>query len=237
MTSRHTSTIRFSTSHFPMDFRVISIGTLSRHELWKRPGVPRTAHATTTLVATGDQRILVDPALPAQALAARLDERSGLDVSDITAVFLTNFRPAHRMGLSAFEHVPCYIFEQERERIGRQLVARFDQEDDNQLRRFIEQDIALLHQCKPAPDHLAPQVDLFPLPGFTPGTCGLLLTQPSTTVLIAGDAVATAEHLAQARVLRGAFDINQAQESLAEAIEIADLIVPGHDNTLVNRAR
>ncbi len=220
-----------------MDFRVISIGALSRHELWDQPRADGTAHATTTLVRSDDRVILVDPALPAQALVPRLTERSGLEPGDITTVFLTNFRPAHRMGLAAFDHAEWLIFEEERERIGRQLVARFDQEDDNQLRRLIEQEIQLLQRCQAAPDKLASQVDLFPSPGFTPGTCGLLLTPTDSTVLIAGDAVATSEHLEQGRVLKGAFDIEKAQESLREAIEIADWIVPGHDNLVPNRTK
>ena len=78
-------------------------------------------------------------------------------------------------------------------------------------------------------------INLFPCHGFTPDTCGLLLPEANRTVLIAGDAVPTAEHAEQRRVLRGAYDIEQAQESLQEALEIADVIVPGHDNVIWNR--
>jgi glyoxylase-like metal-dependent hydrolase (beta-lactamase superfamily II) len=84
---------------------------------------------------------------------------------------------------------------------------------------------------------LAPQVDLFPLPGFTPGNCGLLLAHPTRTTVIAGDAVATTEHLERGQVLRGSFDIEQARESLLEVIEIADAVVPGHDNVVLNPTR
>jgi hypothetical protein len=55
--------------------------------------------------------------------------------------------------------------------------------------------------------------------------------------LIAGDAVATAEHLEQGRVISPCFDIQQALESLKEAIEIADMIVPGRDNLINNPSR
>ena len=220
-----------------MDYRVISIGALSRHDLWPKARPDGAAHATTTLVRSGDRTILIDPALPAQALVPRLDERSGLEPSDITTIFLTNFRPAHRMGLTAFEHAEWFIFEEEREQTGRQLIARFEQEQDDPTRRLIEFEIALLQRCKPAPEKLADGVDLFPSAGFTPGTCGLLLSQTQATTLVAGDAVATREHLEQTKVLRGAFDIEQARESLAEALEIADFIIPGHDNLIPNPAR
>ncbi|MEM6756125.1 MAG: MBL fold metallo-hydrolase [Planctomycetota bacterium] len=217
------------------DLRVISIGALSVHELWDRPAPPRTAHATTTLVTAGDKRILVDPALPAQALVPRLEERAGLAPSDITHVFLTSFRPAHRLGLPAFDNATWWVAEAEREAVGAMLVERYKAEpEDSDEAEIYRKEIALLQRCQAAPDKLADQVDLFPLPGFTPGTCGLLLPEPTRTVLIAGDAVPTSEHLQTGRVLRGAYDAELAMESLKEAIEIADVIVPGHDNVMLN---
>lgn len=220
-----------------MDYRIISIGALSRHELWEESGPLRTPHATTTLIRAGNRALLVDPGLPAQAVTARLSERSGLTPAAITDVFLTNFRPAHRMGLRAFDHAHWWIGEREREAIGSALVEQFKAEVDEETRKVLEQDIAVLKRCQAAPDRLANGLDLFPLPGYTPGTCGLLLAFTAQTVLIAGDAVATREHLEQGRVLRGAWDANLALESLTEAIEIADVIVPGHDNVVLNPAR
>lgn len=220
-----------------MDHRIISIGSLAHHELWQDQGTTRTAHATTTLVRNGDRIMLVDPGLPPQAVTARLRERSGLSPQAITDVFLTNFRPEHRWGLTAFEHAKWWIAEAEREAVGRLLVERYKDEQDADVKRLLEADIALLKRCAAAPDKLAPHVDLFPLPGYTPGTCGLLLVAPESTTLIAGDAVASVEHLELGRVLRGAFDVNQAQQSFLEAVEIADMIVPGYDNIVPNRTK
>ena len=220
-----------------MDYRILSLGTLSVNEHWPATQPRRVPHATTTLVRSEKRVIVVDPALPPQAVAARLGERSGLLPDAVTDVFLTNFRPAHRGGLEAFPDAKWWIAEAERERVGRALLARFEQEEDNAVRRLLDADIQLLRRLQPAPDKLAPHVDLFPLPGYTPGNCGLLLSEPSRTVIIAGDAVATAEHLERGQVLRNAFDIEQAQESLVEALEIADAIIPGHDNIVLNPAR
>lgn len=223
-----------------MDYRVISIGALSINDLWDKhaPQSTRTAHATTTLVRSGDKRILVDPALPAQVLVPRLAERSGLLPADITDVFLTCFRPAHRYGLNAFPDAGWLISEQEREVVGRELLARFEQEEgDAEVRGLLKQEIAVLQKCRAAPDSLADQVDLFPSPGYTPGTCGLILSHSRSTTVIAGDAAATVEHIEHGRVLKGCFDTEQAQASLQEIIEVADEIVPGHDNAVVNPAR
>jgi glyoxylase-like metal-dependent hydrolase (beta-lactamase superfamily II) len=221
-----------------MDYRIISIGALSVHELWDTQGQARTPHATTTLVRSDGRVILVDPGLPPQVIAARLSERCGLTPQDVTDVFFTCFRPSHRWGIAAFPEARWLIAESEREQVGVALVEKLQQEeDDDDLRKLIEQDIAVLKKCQPAEDQIAKHVDLFPLPGYSPGGCGLLLSHPNSTTLIAGDAVATAEHLEQGRVLRGAYDVEQAQESFMEAVQIADVIVPGHDNLLLNPTR
>ena len=220
-----------------MDYRIISIGALSVNELWPHQGPARTPHATTTLITTGKRRILVDPGLPAQIITARLAERCGLGPDDITDVFLTSFRPSHRHGLEGFPEARWLISEREREAVGTNLVARFEDAPDDEVRAILQREVALLQRCEPAPDKLAEGVDLFPLYGFTPGTCGLLLSHPSRTTLVAGDAVPTVEHLEHGRVLRGGFDLEAAQESLKEAIEIAEVIIPGHDNVFINPVR
>lgn len=227
-----------------MHYRIISIGALSQHPLWERTLPERSAHATTTLIESDDRLILVDPALPAEALNARLLERVGRQLNEITDVFLTNFRPSHRRALSALEHAKWWISEAEREMVGVHLIGELqklrEQEDlaeheaGSDPVAMLERDIAMLQRCQPAPDRLASQVDLFPLPGFTPGTCGLLLGFTRATILIAGDAVPTVEHLERGQVLAGAYDIAQARESFAEAVEIADWIIPAHDNLLPN---
>jgi|LauGreDrversion4_2_1035121.scaffolds.fasta_scaffold378125_2 glyoxylase-like metal-dependent hydrolase (beta-lactamase superfamily II) len=222
------------------EFRVISIGTLSHHPLWGERGDVRAAHATTTLIDAGDAKILVDPSLPEQVLVPRLTERSGLKPDAITHVFLTNFHPMRRRGLAAFDEAAWLVGELEREAIGAQLVEKFREAEgagDTDLAATIRTEIATLQRCKAAPDKLAPGVDLFPLPGVTPGSCGLLVPQPSVTVLVAGDAVATYEHLAAGKVITPVFNLEQAQDSFAEAIEIADLIVCGRDNAVLNPMR
>ena len=221
-----------------MDYRIISIGALSINDLWDKQGPARTAHATTTLIRSGKQNILVDPALPGQVIVPRLAERSGLSPNDITDVFLTNFRPSHRYGLAAFPDANWYISETEREVVGRELLARYEQEEgDEEVRALLKAEIAILQKCKAAPDTLADHVDLFPSYGFTPGTCGLLLSHNRSTTVIAGDAAPTIEHIEHGRVLKGCFDIEQAQASLKEILEVADEIVPGHDNAIVNPMR
>lgn len=216
-------------------FDIISIGALSRNRLWNERDAVRTPHATTTLIRTGDRHILVDPGLPPPALAARLFERTGLRPEQIDSVFLTNFRPAHRAGLGLFTRAAVLIHEVEQQATRQHLEGLLGQAPEEDIdRQHIEHELALLEKLKPAEDELAENLDLFPLFGYTPGTTGLLISMATTTILIAGDAVPTQEHFLAGQVLPDSWDIKSAQESLREAYEITDLIVPGHDNVFQN---
>lgn len=237
-----------------VNYRVISIGALAAHPLRAERQAVRTGHATTTLIESTDAdsepcRILVDPGLPAQALAARLEERAGLTPGDITHVFLTTFHPEARRALALFERAVWLLAEREREAVGvplaqslQRLAQNFDPAaggdgPDPEVEQVLRTDIALLQRCQAAPDRIAEGVDLFPLPGVSPGCCGLLLTGAAQTTLVCGDAIPTAEHLAEGKVLRSAADPDAARESFAEAVEIADLLVLGRDNVVVNPTR
>lgn len=230
-----------------MLLRIISIGTLSANPLWgEKPGaMVRTGHATTTLIQVGKKNILVDPGLPPQMVVQRLSERANLRAVDITHVFLTSFRPDIWRGLSAFETATWWISEKEREGMGVPLVRRMQQageDGDQQLKEALQNDIATLKRCVVAPDRLADGVDIFPLPGVTPGMCGVLVGGPveglgAGTTLICGDAIPTLEHLQRGSVPHGAADVDTAMESFKEAVEIADFIVPGRDNWVVNPVR
>lgn len=235
-----------------VEFRIISIGTLSRNTFWGETSPLRTPHATTTLVISGKEKILVDPALPGQVLNARLFERAGIKNADITSVFLTSFRAAHRGGLAAFDKAKWFIHEQEKKHVRALLEEMYrrgekcscaghgehhdhDHEPDHghgQDRALIAMDLELLDRCKPAPEKLADQVEIFPSPGATAGCCGLLLTPPVGATLIAGDAVINTEYLEHGQVWDDSFDLKLAQQSLQDILEVAEVIVPGHDNMI-----
>jgi len=221
-----------------MDWRIVSIGTLASNPLWNESGTPRTGHATTTIVKSGDTFMLIDPSLPAQMLHAKLSERWGIGLDSITHVFLTSFDPDRRRTLNELGHATWFMHEPE---IDSALHAISDElyraEGDTSLSALLEQHRDLLSTFDVPDDNVIPGVDLFPLPGYTPGSCGLLLPTPKRTVLICGDTVATSEHLAQASVLSNCANIEMAQESFKECVEIADVLVPGRDNVVLNPLR
>ncbi|MEM1422990.1 MAG: MBL fold metallo-hydrolase [Planctomycetota bacterium] len=220
--------------------RIISIGALDAHPLWDERSPVRSGHATTTLVRTADLVMLVDPGLPGEIMTARLKERANLEPSDITHVFLTSFRPDLRRALPLFDGAVWWVSEAEREAVGVPMIATIQEANeagDEETTSVVAREVALLQKTQPAPDQLAPGVDLFPMPGVTPGLAGLLIPESRHTLLIAGDAIPTFEHLEQGVVPRWAAEPEQAKESFMEGVEIADLIIPGRDNLLVNPSR
>jgi glyoxylase-like metal-dependent hydrolase (beta-lactamase superfamily II) len=221
-----------------MDWRIVSIGTLPSNPLWNETGPQRTGHATTTVIKSGSTILLVDPSLPPQMLNARLQERWGIDLSAITHVFLTSFDPDRRRSLSGLEHATWYMHEPEIQSAAIAINEELYQAaGDDELEVLLEQHRDLLANFDVAPDKLCSGVDLFPIQGYTPGSCGLLLPTLKQTILICGDTVATSEHLAGAIVLATCANIEMAQESFKECVEIADVIVPGRDNVVLNPIR
>ncbi|UCD28619.1 MAG: MBL fold metallo-hydrolase [Planctomycetota bacterium] len=215
-------------------YRIISIGTLSRNRLWNETAAQRTAFSTTTLIRHDTTNILVDPGLPAQILSYYLDERAGIRPADIDVVFLTTFRPVHRRSLSLFDQADWLMHGPEIEAMYRNLdeIEERDQEgsEAEDIKKLVQDERSLLEHIQPADDKLASTVHLYPTPGITPGSAGLLLAFASRTVIIAGDAVVTQDYFESGRIFEQIFDVDQARESFAEIIEIADEIIPGHDN-------
>src|SRR5262249_35868813 len=123
---------------------IISIGALDRNRLWGETAAVRTAHATTTLVRTGKRHILIDPGLPGGALGARLFERSGLRPEQIDTVFLTSFRPEHRMGLTLFQSAKWLLHEIEQEAASQRLRALIEQApEEDEDRAAMEDELSL----------------------------------------------------------------------------------------------
>lgn len=220
-----------------LDLRVISIGTLGAHPLWGERAPVRTGHSTTTLVRSGKVTLLIDPGLPEQMLAARLAERANIGPRDVTHVFLTSFHPDTHRGIGAFKDATWWVAKAEREGVGIPLVQQLKKASDDgeaELVAVLKREVEVLHRCEEAPESLADRVDVFPLPGLTPGMTGVLVEEPELTTLVCGDAIPTVEHLRRKMILPGAADVEKARESFAEALQIADVLVLGRDGQVMN---
>lgn len=220
-------------------FDVVSIGALAFNPFWGETSAVRTEHATTTLVRDGNTVVLVDPSLGADLLEPRLSERTGLRPADVQAIFLTTWQPTHRRGLHLFDHAEWLIWERERDAMLQHMdrLAGDPRNKGTAAERLIGDERDLLNRCKAAPEKLTANVHLYPAPGVYPGSAGLLLAAPLSTVIVAGDAVIGRDYLEHGRPYEQSYDLGLAQESLGDILDIADQIVPGHDNLLIPPAR
>lgn len=233
-TSRHPLNVL---DYLPMSTRVdvILIGQLSANALWSENNAVRAPLATTSLIRANDSTILVDPTLDPEPMARFLYDRSGLRPDQIDTVFLTSFHPTHRRGLAAFEKATWIMSDTERSAVTTHL-ERLGENGDPTTAPIIDNELGLLARIEPADDALTDSVHLFPCPGPTPGCAGLLIADLQTTI-ITGDAVLTRDHFEQGQVWDQSADEERAKSALAEINEIADLIVPGHDNIFASSFR
>ena len=202
---------------------VIAIGSLAKNRYWNEKAPVREEYATATLVRSGDAAILVDPGWPAEVLRAALYYRAGLEPKAVTHVFLTHFDPAHRRGLALFPKAVWWMYEEE--------IRWADDElpPDAPERKILD-------RLEPAPERLAPGVDLYPTVGHSPGHASLLVCTAVEGVLVAGDAVLTRDHFEHGDLGDPPYDLVKAKETLRDLVEAADAVVPGHDNLFACRA-
>ncbi len=222
-----------------VDYKIISIGTLSHNRLWGENASVRTAHATTTLISDGDRLILVDPSLPGKLLSAMFNERTGKTLDAVTDVFCTTLRPVHRRGLYALPNARWWTSELELSSYTDHLEGMADSAErlSSEDLQLIEADLKLLGRFNPAPEKFSEQVQLYPLYGASPGSAGLLLVPATSTIIIAGDAAVTSEHIQAGQIWQNCNNTEAALETLGDLLELADIIIPGHDNVIFSVRR
>ena len=202
---------------------VLAIGSLAANAYWDEKAPVRREYATATLVRSDDVVLVVDPGWPADVLRAALYYRAGLEPAAVTHVFLTHFDASHFGGIGLFEDAAWSMYEEE---------IRWAEVEG--LAGDAGRDV--LRRLGAAPERFAPGVDLYPTFGHTPGHASLLVYTPIQSLVVAGDAVLTRDHFERANLGEEPWDLEKAKESFRDVFEIADLIVPGHDNLFVCRA-
>ena len=223
----------------PPPVQLISLGSLSANLLWNEQHAVRTGHATSSAIIQDDTLTLVNPGLPPAAMASRLHERTGQTPGRVQRVFLTSVDADHARGLEAFRGATWLAFPPEVEAARERAESERDaavEHGDHEHAESLARHLNALQQIVPTEEGPAPNIDLFPSVGVTPGCCGLLLPHEGRTILIAGDAVASEAHLLAGQILPCP-DREMAQASFTESVEIADFIVCGRDGMIPSPGR
>ena len=193
---------------------LITIGNISRNRYWGEGDEKghRPAICTCTLITLTDgTRLLVDPSLTdVTAMANELDRRAGLQLADVTAVFITHEHGDHHFGLKHFPDA-------------RWLAAPPVADALNASRQYaktVESIGSLLFDA----------IEVVPTPGHTLSHHSLRFDCERQSVVIAADAAMTRDFWRDRRGYFNSADMNLAAQTIEQLETIADVVVPGHDN-------
>jgi glyoxylase-like metal-dependent hydrolase (beta-lactamase superfamily II) len=196
---------------------VITIGNLSRNRYWGESDerAIRSAICTCTVISGDDFHVIVDPSLEDEvAMTAELKRRTGLSPDNINGVFITHQHGDHVAGLKHFPGAKWFA--------GSEVAAGL-----NSTQRFTK-------QIEPAGTTLFGALDVISTPGHTPDHQCLRFDYRGLSIVIAGDSVATKDFWDEKRAYYNVLDPAESKRSMQKIEALADIIVPGHDNSFFN---
>ncbi len=200
-------------------FRIINTGVLSQNKFWGETARMREdISATCTLLEVGGHRLLVDPSPHQEELETLLYNRAGLRPEAIDMVYVTHWHGDHMFGLRLFEHAIWLMAE-----AGLAEWREKAAENPQLYGRFVAAEGAL-------PEG----VEIFPAPGHTLALAALKMPTPFGDLIIAGDAVMNREYFGAAEGYHNSVDFDLAAESIRRIKAAAALVIPGHDNVILN---
>lgn len=196
---------------------IITIGNLGRNRYWGESEEisHRDTICTSTLISGEGFRMLVDPSIAdATKMANELNRRTGLKPTDITTVFLTHEHPDHFFGIENFT--------------GAKWIAA------PQVAEIINKSGKLSRKVEGCSEILFDTVKVFPTPGHTLAHHSLVFDCNGLRIVIAADSVMTKDFFRDKMGYFRSVDLKLSTETINKIIDIADIIVPGHDNYILN---
>jgi glyoxylase-like metal-dependent hydrolase (beta-lactamase superfamily II) len=192
---------------------VITIGNLSRNRYWgesdDKPNRPTMC--TSTLLRGRDFRLLVDPPIEdAARMAAEFNRRTGRKLDWVTHVFITHQHADHYFGLKHFPEAIWMAAPGVAAAINR--TAEFARGVEGVMGRIFE------------------EIEVLPTPGHTMEHHSLLFACEGRRVVVAGDAVMTRDFWNGRSGFFNSAHMGMAVETIERIAELADFVVPGHDN-------
>ncbi len=202
---------------------VLTIGHLSRNRYWGETDgrAYREPLCTCTLIRTEGFTVVVDPGLPPREMARVLDQRSGLAPGSIDMVFLTHFHGDHRAGLETFPDADWRMAPSEFAHVRSELAAG-------------SPDREILDRLRPAGSALIPGITVVETPGHSVGHASLVFESEGKQVAVAGDAAMTRDFFRHRDYYFNTVDPGAAVASIEAIAQVADIVVPGHDNHFLN---
>ncbi len=199
---------------------IVAIGNLSRNRYWGEGDerAVRPASCTSTLISGDGFRLLVDPSsADPRHMAEELDRRTGLTPAQVDAVFVTHDHADHHEGLPCFPGAAW-------------LAAPGVAEAVNAASRYPR-------RVEASTGSLFDGISVIATPGHTPDHHSLLFECEGLAVVVAGDSVMTKRFWQNRQGYWNSWSHEAASETMRELADIADIIVPGHDNYFLTRRK
>ena len=200
-------------------FRIINIGVLSQNKFWgETERMREDISATCTLLEVGGKRIIVDPSPKRTDLKRVLFNRAGLRPDAIDIVYVTHWHGDHLFGLRLFKDAVWTM-------AASGLAEWYEKAPGyhHLHERFVAAEGAL-------PDG----VKVYPAPGHTPTLAALKTVTEWGDLIVAGDAVMNREYFAAEEGYHNSVDFDVAAETIRRIKADAALVIPGHDNLILN---
>lgn len=208
------------------EYNIIVIGHLKWNPCFgeeeKAPPRGDPSTCTSTMIrgvdATGKKFVLlIDPTLrlSKEDYYFDINRRTGLKGSDVTHCFSTHSHFDHQIGLNYFPNATWYAAKQ----VAEELLES----------EFIDGSKVI-----GVTGEFLPGVYAIPLPGHTMTLHGVAFFCDGLKIIVASDAAMTKGHYANNTTM-----FEQSSKHATESIKLlkrtADIIIPGHDNIIINR--
>ena len=204
-------------------------------------GIPSTCSSVLIRGKDGDGKsycLIVDPTTrrSPEEFYFDLNRRTGLGPEAVTHCFTTHDHFDHWHGLRYFPNARWYTGQGNKTLIENAVKQAVDTKRDPGDGQPPEIDVDKLTEIS---GEFLPGVWALPLPGHTKDLHGVAFSSEGRKILIAADAVMTANHF---RDQTTEFQPDQSMWPLAAATinniaETFDLVVPGHDNLIISKLK
>jgi len=197
---------------------IVTIGNLSRNRYWGEGDerAVRPALCTCTFIDGRGFRLVVDPSLAdREKMEAELGRRTGLELHEVSAIFVTHAHGDHHAGLPHFADAVWF-------------AAPGVAEAINKTGKYPK-------PVLPASGTILEGIDVIATPGHTPDHHSLRFSWNNRSVVVAGDAVMTQDFWRHRQGYFNSVDSAVAAATMEHLASIADILVPGHDNYFLVR--